>query len=330
MNATIAPYESVLAPDIQRYIQHKRALGRKFVTEEATLLLLDRYLREHPVDDVSAVTPTLIETFLVSRHRKPARSHNHLLGIIRCFFAWLVVQERLEHSPVQITPRCGRSRPRPFLFDTVQAERLLALAAALPDRPKGPDRGKSYHVIFAMMYTLGLRVGEVSRLCRGDVDLERRLLSIRQTKFAKDRLVPFGPRLARVLAEFLNLREHRAGRLQPDDPVFSFIAGRPVHPCTITQTFHHLVAGNPDFEPPSGVAAPRLHCLRHSFAVGTLLRWYREGIDVGCRLLHLSTFLGHTDPESTAWYLTITEELLDEANKRFERFTPSVIRERAL
>jgi site-specific recombinase XerD len=328
VSATVASCESILAPDIQRYIQHKRALGRKYATEEATLLLLDRYLREHPVDDVTAVTPTLVEAFLASRHREPARSHNHLLGVIRCFFAWLVVQERLEHSPVRIRPRRAKPRPRPFLFDPLLAERLLALAAALPDRPKGPDRGKSYHLIFAMMYALGLRVGEVSRLCQGDVDLERRLLSIRHTKFAKDRLVPFGPRLARVLAEFLDIREHRAGRLQPDDPVFSFNVGRPLHPCTVTQVFHHLVSGNPSFEPPRGVAAPRLHCLRHSFAVGTLLRWYREGIDVGRRLIHLSTFLGHADPESTAWYLTITEELLDEANERFERFTSSAIRER--
>ena len=72
---------------------------------------------------------------------------------------------------------------------------------------------------------------------------------------------------------------------------------------------------------------PRLHCLRHSFAVGTLLRWYRAGIDVGQRLIHLSTFLGHVDPESTAWYLTITSDLLDEANERFERFASLGLRE---
>ena len=330
MSATIASCKSMLAQDIQRYVQHKRALGRKYETEEAALLLLDRYLREHRVDDMAAVNPTIIEAFLASRQRKPARSYNHLLGVIRCFFAWLVVQERLEHSPVRVGPRRAAPRPQPFLFDPPRAKHLLALAAALPDRPKGPDRGKSYHVIFAMMYTLGLRVGEVSRLCQQDVDLERRLLSIRHTKFAKDRLVPFGPRLAEALVGFLDIRARRAGRLQPDDPVFSFNAGRPVHPCTITQTFHHLVSGNPAFAPPPGVAAPRLHCLRHSFAVGTLLRWYRAGIDVGQRLIHLSTFLGHVDPESTAWYLTITEELLDEANKRFERFTPSTIRERVL
>jgi integrase len=71
---------------------------------------------------------------------------------------------------------------------------------------------------------------------------------------------------------------------------------------------------------PPGVRQPHLHCLRHSFAVATLLRWYRTGVDPNQRLFHLSTFMGHADPASTAWYLTITEALLREASQRFERF----------
>ncbi len=78
------------------------------------------------------------------------------------------------------------------------------------------------------------------------------------------------------------------------------------------------------------MAPPRLHSLRHSFAVATLLRWYRAGIDPGQRLIHLSTFLGHVDPISTAWYLTVTAELLDEANTRFEQFAAPVIVENIL
>lgn len=317
---TSAPRNSVLAEDIQRYVLYKRALGRKYDTEEAALCLLDRYLCHQLISDLTTVTPEVIEAFLASRRRGPARSHNHLLGVIRGFFRWLVVQERLEHSPVRIGPRRAGPRRQPFLFCPPLAEHLLALAAALPDRPRGPNRGPTYRLIFAMMYTLGLRVGEVCRLSRDDVDLDRQLLSIRQTKFAKDRLVPFGPRLGANLADYISDRERGADLLQPDEPLFSFGHGRAIHPCTITQTFHHLVTDHPTFTPPPGVSTPRLHCLRHSFAVGTLLRWYRAGIDVGQRLIHLSTFLGHANPESTAWYLTITDELLDEANARFERF----------
>ena len=91
-----------------------------------------------------------------------------------------------------------------------------------------------------------------------------------------------------VYGQTLASKESRLSVLQPDDPVFSFNGGRPVNPGTISQTFHRLVTQHP-FSAPVGVACPWLHCLRHSFAVGALLRWYRSGIDPGQRLIHLST-----------------------------------------
>jgi len=102
-------------------------------------------------------------------------------------------------------------------------------------------------------------------------------------------------------------------------PLFSFTQGRHIHPCTISQTFHKLLP-QLELRLPPGVAPPRVHDLRHSFAVGTLLRWYREGVDPNRRLIHLATFLGHVDPNSTAVYLTITDELLREAAQRFHAF----------
>ena len=113
---TSAPRNSVLAEDIQRYVLYKRALGRKYDTEEAALCLLDRYLCHQLISDLTTVTPEVIEAFLASRRRGPARSHNHLLGVIRGFFRWLVVQERLEHSPVRIGPRRAGPRRQPFCF----------------------------------------------------------------------------------------------------------------------------------------------------------------------------------------------------------------------
>ena len=326
MKVTWRGFNSILTNDIQQYLQHKRALGKKFQTEESALRLIDRYLVEQNVSELAAITPQMIEEFLVSRPRNRPRSYNHLLGITRCFFAWLVIQERLEHSPVRARSRRATAQRQPFLFNLAQVQRFLELAALSPDRPKGPNRGETYHLIFALMYGLGLRVGEVSRLCYKDIDLERELLVIRETKFTKDRLVPYGPRLGQQVIDYLAHVETRSDTPQPDDPLFSFNAGRPVHPCTITQTFHHLVMQHP-FPISPGVAPPRLHCLRHSFAVGTLLRWYRSGIDPNQRLIHLSTFLGHVDPASTAWYLTITAELLDEANTRFERFAKPSLKE---
>jgi integrase len=182
-------------------------------------------------------------------------------------------------------------------------------------------------MIFALLYGLGLRVGEVSRLCHKDLDFDHQLVVVHQAKFSKSRLVPFGPRMYARFCEYLQKQEDHFGTLQPDHAVFSFAKDRrkPINPNTISWTFHKLVA-TLNLSIPAGVAPPHLHCLRHSFAVGTLLRWYHEGIDPSQRLFYLSTFLGHISPSSTVVYLTITKELLWEGCKRFEQFAAPIFR----
>ncbi|MFQ5512722.1 MAG: tyrosine-type recombinase/integrase [Candidatus Krumholzibacteriia bacterium] len=312
-------FRSPLGEAIQRFITHKRALNRRFDTEERALHLFDRHLVEQCVVDLAGVTPDLLEAFLAGRPRTRPRSYNHLLGVLRRLFDWMVEQGILDISPVRVRPRRETACRIPYIFDLPQACRLVEVAAGLPDNARATLRGPTYATIFALLYGLGLRVGEVARLTRADVDLDRQLLVVRQTKFAKTRLVPFGPRMAARIGAFIGRREQSTGPLLPDRPVFSFSAGRPVHPGTISQTFHALVPRlRLDVRP--GVAPPRLHDLRHSFAVGTLLRWYRSGAYPAARLIHLSTFLGHVDPASTAVYLTLTAELLEAAGYRFGRF----------
>ena len=109
-----------------------------------------------------------------------------------------------------------------------------------------------------------------------------------------------------------------------DQPVFSFRKSQPLSPCTISTVFHELVS-QLALPVPDGTRPPCVHSLRHSFAVGTLLRWYRDGSDPGARLLQLSTFMGHVNPRSTAVYLTITSDLLTEASQRFERWAEPLI-----
>jgi integrase len=192
-------------------------------------------------------------------------------------------------------------------------------------------RGDVYEMIFALLYALGLRVGEVTRLRRSDIDFEHKLLVIRQSKFGKSRLVPFGPRVEEKLLRFLDTCECRLGLHKPEHAVFSFSKDRccPVSTTTVSWIFHKLVL-DLEIKAPPGVASPHLHCLRHSFAVATLLRWYREDIDPTERLLYLSAFLGHVNPTSTAVYLTITDELLQAASKRYKQFAaPALERARS-
>lgn len=327
MNATTV-FHSVLGEGMQKYLTHKRAIGRRFRTEENVLHILDRHLVQGQISSLEQITPELVDAFLLSRPRKSPRSYNHLLSTIRGLFHWLVQQGFLSRVPLNAKPKRRTAERLPFIFDVVSARRLLEVAAGLPDNPRVPLRAMTYRTIFAMLYGLGLRVGEVCRLLVRDVDFERQLLIIRESKFYKSRLVPFGPRMGALLADFLRTRTQRSEEFPGDTPLFSFTENRAIGPSTITQTFHRLV---PQLRLvlKDGTSPPRLHCLRHSFAVGTLLRWYRTGVDPQARLLQLSTFLGHVDPLSTAVYLRATGALLQEANLRFEKFAQSVFQEAA-
>ena len=128
-----------------------------------------------------------------------------------------------------------------------------------------------------------------------------------------------GPNLAQRLKRYIEQRHGTSSK--PELPLFSYTKRGCMSAGTISKTFHTLVP-KLELHIPPGVSPPRVHDLRHSFAVATLLRWYREGIDPNCRLMSLSTFLGHVDPDSTAVYLTITEDLLHEAAQRFHVMAP--------
>jgi integrase len=324
MTAPQIRYSGPLADEMARFVSHKRALGRRYDNEAKALRMLDRFLVDRGVVQLGDVTAEVLDAFLASRPRTRPRSYNVLLRQLRGLFNWLVGQGVLEQSPLRASIR-RRGAPRvPYIFGRVEARKLLDLASALPDNNRAPLRGPTYRAIFAILYGLGLRVGEVSRLRYGDFDRDRMVLVIRQSKFGKSRLIPVGPRMATLLKDFAEVREQRNGRLSAEDPLFSFGGNRPVHPGTISQTFKQLMRGHGPRVLP-GASTPHLHDLRHSFAVGTLLRWYREGIDPSARLLQLATFMGHVDPTSTAVYLTMTAELLKEANSRFEAFAASAI-----
>ncbi len=326
MNATNS-FRSVLADDIRRFLAHHRALGKRFDSEESALRLLDRFLSTHGVKTIADVTPGQLDAFLASRPRTRPRSYNHLVNVLQRLFCWLVAQDALSSSPMRAEPRQPGAQPMPFLFEPADVERLIANAAGLRDTRRYVHRGSTYRMVFALMYGLGLRVSEATRLLHGDIDHQRRCLHIRNTKFLKSRLVPFGPRMGAALEDYLRTRWN-CQRPAADAPLFSLAVDgrRPVESKTVSRTFQKLVPGL-ELTVPAGVAPPRLHCFRHSFAVSTLLGWYRAGVDPNARLAHLSTFLGHANPSSTAVYITITDALLNEANRRFERYAAPILDE---
>jgi site-specific recombinase XerD len=320
-------FESVLADPITRYLTAKRSMGCRFNTEDRALRLLDRYLIEQGVQHMADVTSECLEAFLASRPRMTGTTYNNLLGVVRRLFEWMVDQQELVRSPLTAQPRPQSARRLPYLYEPATIRRMLEYAADLPDGTRAPDRGPTYATVFALLAGLGLRIGEVSRLQCGDVDLQRDVLLVRNSKFGKSRLVPFGPRLAARLRGYAALREQRLGFPTPEAPFFTWNGRSTIMTNSIRNAFREHLLPRLALHVPPGTRAPCVHGLRHSFAVRTLLRWYREGIDPQARLNHLSTFLGHVGLHSTAVYLTITGELLGAANQRFEAFASPAVRE---
>lgn len=326
MTAAWSGFRSPLAGHIERYLVTKRALGCRFHSEDRTLRVFDRFLDEAGIATIEQITDDVIDRFLASRPRRAPKSYNHLLGVVRRLCAWLVSQEVIAASPVHASARRETARRLPFLFTPPLARRLFDAARALPDNNRSRYRGQTYHAIFALLYGLGLRVGEVSRLQLGDVDFDRDVLLIRDSKFGKSRQIPFGPKLGAVLRAYLAGRPGNRGS-DPHVPLFTWSGRERVHTNSIRNTFRDDIVPKLDLVIPPGTTRPRVHDLRHSFAVGALLRWYRQGLDPAARLHHLSTFLGHVRPETTAVYLTITSDLYAEANRRFEALASSAISE---
>ena len=260
---------------VERFLVHKRALGRKYLSEQAELRLLVAFARDEGVVWLDELTPALLDDFLGSRPRSRPRSFNHLLGVVACLLDWAVSQQLLVVSPLRAKRRRGSADRIPFLFDPVQARRLLDAAGALADNARAPQRGATYRTMFALSYGLGLRAGEMCGLRLGDVDTRRELLVVRGGKFGKSRLVPHGPRIAALLSEQLE-RRRKSGAVGDEEPLFTFDGKRHVHPGTATQTFHQLVV-TLDLPVPDGVSPPTLHSLRHSFAVGCLLALVSRG-----------------------------------------------------
>jgi site-specific recombinase XerD len=316
-------FESILADPIMRYLAAKRSMGCRFNTEDRALRLLDRYVAELGITSIAGISADHLNAFLASRPRTTPVSYNNLLGVMRRLFDWMIDQQELEASPLVARSRPVSDRRLPYLYDPATIRRILSDAAALPDRSRAPHRGPTYATIFALLAGLGLRIGEVSRLACGDVDLQRDVLLVRNSKFGKSRLVPFGPRLAARLRAYATLREQRLGLPVPDAPFFTWNGRSTIATNSIRNAFRDHLVPRLGLKVPPGTRAPCVHGLRHAFAVRTLLRWYQDGVDPNERLNHLSTFLGHVSPHSTAVYLTITSELLEAANRRFEAYAPS-------
>jgi integrase len=227
------------------------------------------------------------------------------LAAIRPFARYLAPRvPGTEVPPPGLLPGPSSRRAVPYLYSGAEVAALMAAAGAI----RTPFRAATYQVLIGLLAVTGMRVGEAIGLDQGDLDSGQGLVTIRDGKFGKSRQLPLHDSVLQALTGYARLRGSRPGR--PASPAFfASVTGTRLIYNNVHWTFHRLVKAA-GLEPRSAACRPRIHDLRHTFAVTTLTGWYADGGDVAARLPLLSTWLGHADPSGTYWYLTGTPELL--------------------
>jgi integrase len=208
-----------------------------------------------------------------------------------------------EVPPADLLP-ASYSRVTPYLYSDEEIERLMAAARLLSPAL----RGLTYSTLIGLLAVSGMRVGEAIRLDRDDVDYGRSLLVVRNSKREKAREVPLHETTLEALDTYANLRDRHYPE-RTSESFFVSTIGTRLYPVNVNKTHRDLVA-LAGLEGRGRRCRPRIHDLRHSFAVKTLIDWHRDGLDVDARMPLLSKVLGHANPASTYWYLQAAPELL--------------------
>ncbi len=242
------------------------------------------------------------------------------LAKIRHFARYLKQFEPDTEVPEELSfgPELGRLAPH--IFHNQEVIDLLAAARQLG--PSGSIRPTTYETLFGLMASAGLRVSEALHLRDADVDLKRGLLTIRQTKFAKSRLLPVHPTTVAALVKYRKARARHVATAAAMPFLISSRGrrlGTPLGERQAHRVFNILRDGL-GWVNRGGHAAIRLHDLRHTFAVSRLMRWHADGTDIDQMMLALSTYMGHAEIFYTYWYLTAVPELMALAGGKFERF----------
>lgn len=301
---------------IEQYIAYRKSLGERCHTNGSILRAFGREVgaRTAAMD----VRPGDVDEFLAGVG--PITSAWHIKhSALRGFYAYAVSRGHVATSPVTtVIPR----RPPPFvpyIYSPDEVRRLL-LATDVYQRNRSCVEPTTVRTMILLLYGAGLRLREALALTRSDVDFGARVLTIRQTKFYKSRFVPVGSQLCDALARYAGRPGFRGLITGESTPFFTNRAGGAMNQSTTERIFQRLRASAGIHRTDGARYQPRLHDLRHSFAVHRLTSWYRQGLDVQLLLPQLSVYLGHVHLEHTTVYLSMTPELLTEASKRFERY----------
>jgi integrase len=298
---------------VQDYLAYRRGLGFKLKGAGQVLLRFAEYADRN--GHRGALTIELVLRWV----RLPADASAVYLATrlqaLRGFAKYRAIFDPDTEVPPSNLLVARYRRPTPYIYTEDEIAALMAAARQLP--PQTSLRPHTYATLFGLLACTGLRVSEALNLIRSDVDWHQGLLTIRQTKFRKSRLVPLHPSATDMLKDYAQLRD-RFHPAAATEAFFITFRGTPLQLPTVGGVFGHL-RKQLDWSARAG-RRPRVHDLRHTFACRRLIRWYEEGADLEHAITSLSTYLGHAHVTHTYWYLTAVPDLLGLATTRFERF----------
>jgi integrase len=299
----------LLSREIADYLAVRRSLGYQMARPEKLLPQLAAYLEQ-----AGAATVTTEHALAWAVLPGGSQSwHAYRLAVARGFATWLrTTDPAAEIPPAGLIP-ARTLRATPYLYTGAEVTALMAAAESL----RYPLRTAAYQALIGLLASTGMRVGEAIGLDRGDADLDGGILTIRSGKNGKSRLVPLHGTTTQALRGYLRDRD----RLCPDPARSQALLISPPGSRLLYYNVHATwkkLAAAAGLRPRSGNCRPRIHDLRHSFAVQTMLDAYQAGQDGQATLAVLSTYLGHADPKATYWYLTASPELMAAAGQRLD------------
>jgi integrase len=302
---------SPLARHLSDYLAMRRALGFKLERSGALMAEFVGYL------DSLGTTVITVDTALAWA-TKPGGAAvywwSNRLAAARLFARYMVnIDPATEVPPTDLLPSL-HPRATPFIYSPGD---ITALMAAARDSTSMPLIAATYRTLIGLLAVTGMRVSEAIALDRDDLDLDAGVLVVRQSKFGKSRELVLHPSTMTALQDYAALRD-QTRRWTWTRAWFISSSGARLNYKNVHYRFHQLTQ-TVGLVPRSATCRPRIHDLRHTFAVTTLLGWYRSGVDVQARLPLLSTYLGHVHPGSTYWYLTASPELMQLVSQRLDQ-----------
>jgi integrase len=312
-------FASVHGAFMRSHIELMRASGYRYNTQAGSLLRFDRFLQDRCDLSDLPLAASLRQWAAESTTLHHAVERQQVARNLAR--AWQRFHPRVELPKVdrRLSRQRVQEQRRPYIYTPQEVRHLLETAREFPS-PRSPLRPLTLYTMLVLAYCAGLRLGELARLDLDDFRPEAGEIAIRETKFFKSRTLPLADSVVAALRDYLGARRTAGAPQEGSSGLFWHMQSSARYSRVMTHKLLVRVLRRAGLKPEPGRVGPRIHDLRHSMVVNRMLTWYREGINPQARLPYLATYLGHKDINSTLVYLTVTQELLQEASERFRAF----------